>query len=80
MREVEMNERPVLIIDSREVGKWWQHMKQSPFDHLKTMSERDAEYERMDGIARQARALERVLSRDELPPIATIFDRDKEKI
>lgn len=32
--------RDVLVIDSRVVGKWWQHMKPSPFDHLQTMGER----------------------------------------
>lgn len=38
--------REVLIIDSREVGKWWQHMKPSPFDHLRTMGERADELDR----------------------------------
>ena len=37
--------REVLIIDSRVVGKWWQHMKPSPFDHLKTIGERMREQE-----------------------------------
>jgi hypothetical protein len=67
--------REVLILDSRVIGKWWQHMKPSPYNHLKTMAEREAEYERMEGIARQARALERVLSRHDLPPVKMVFER-----
>jgi hypothetical protein len=67
--------REVLIIDSRVVGKWWQHMKPSPFNHLKTIGEREAECERMQGIARHARALERALSRHDLPPVKMLFER-----
>ena len=66
--------RPVLIIDSRVVGKWWQHRKPSPFDHLKTMAQREAEYERAEGLARHAAALGRALSRHDLPPIKMLFE------
>jgi hypothetical protein len=52
--------REVLIIDSREVGKWWQHMKPSPFDHLRTMGQRD-----------RANTEEQ---RPAMPPITMLFD------